>query len=97
MKLLHLAVVTPIVFDFYNYDIQKPEFVELFFKFTQVGLVLTHFPSTLSDGANHSWIEITFTLQNLALFGALLFFLGMKNSIPKRQSKRKAAPKTKTV
>ncbi|CAL9766148.1 unnamed protein product [Musa acuminata subsp. burmannicoides] len=69
LLLLHLAVVTPIVFDFYNYDIQKPEFVELFFKFT----------------------------QNLALFGALLFFLGMKNSIPKRQSKRKAAPKTKTV
>ncbi|KAJ8465954.1 hypothetical protein OPV22_028506 [Ensete ventricosum] len=68
LLLVHLALVTPIMFDFYNYDIQKPEFVELFFKFT----------------------------QNLALLGGLLFFLGMKNSIPKRQSKRKA-PKTKTV
>ncbi|KAF5482374.1 hypothetical protein F2P56_002948 [Juglans regia] len=38
---------------------------------------------------------IKFT-QNVALFGALLFFIGMKNSIPGRQSKKKA-PKTKTV
>ncbi|KAK9672838.1 hypothetical protein RND81_12G128100 [Saponaria officinalis] len=35
-------------------------------------------------------------LQNAALFGALLFFLGMKNSLPRRQIK-KAAPKSKTV
>ncbi|XP_048333210.2 uncharacterized protein LOC125423385 [Ziziphus jujuba] len=35
-------------------------------------------------------------LQNLALFGALLFFIGMKNSIPKRQIKKKA-PKAKAV
>ncbi|KAG4179554.1 hypothetical protein ERO13_A10G112700v2 [Gossypium hirsutum] len=34
--------------------------------------------------------------QNLALLGALLFFIGMKNSIPSRQLKKKA-PKTKTV
>ncbi|PIA36469.1 hypothetical protein AQUCO_03400393v1 [Aquilegia coerulea] len=34
--------------------------------------------------------------QSLAVLGALLFFLGMKNSIPKRQAKKKA-PKTKTV
>ncbi|KAG8481043.1 hypothetical protein CXB51_025756 [Gossypium anomalum] len=34
--------------------------------------------------------------QNLALLGALLFFVGMKNSIPRRQLKKKA-PKTKTV
>ncbi|XP_041004156.1 uncharacterized protein LOC121249520 [Juglans microcarpa x Juglans regia] len=38
---------------------------------------------------------IKFT-QNVALFGALLFFIGMKNSIPRRQSKKKA-PKMKTV
>jgi hypothetical protein len=31
----------------------------------------------------------------VALFGALLFFLGMKNAIPKRQAKKKAS-KTKT-
>ncbi|XP_074319527.1 uncharacterized protein LOC141656513 [Silene latifolia] len=35
-------------------------------------------------------------LQNVALFGALLFFLGMKNSLPRRQMKKKA-PKPKTV
>ncbi|KAK3043436.1 hypothetical protein RJ639_002015 [Escallonia herrerae] len=34
--------------------------------------------------------------QCLALFGALLFFIGMKNSIPRKQHKKKA-PKTKTV
>lgn len=65
---LYLAIVTPIVYDFYNYDVEKPEFAQLFVKFT----------------------------QNLALFGALLFFLGMKNSNPRRTSKKKA-PKTKTV
>ncbi|XP_074281804.1 uncharacterized protein LOC141606543 [Silene latifolia] len=35
-------------------------------------------------------------LQNVALFGALLFFIGMKNSLPRRQIKKKA-PKSKTV
>jgi hypothetical protein len=30
----------------------------------------------------------------MALFGALLFFIGMKNAIPRRQPKK--APKTKT-
>ncbi|MQM20079.1 hypothetical protein Taro_053094 [Colocasia esculenta] len=63
---LYLALVTPIVYDFYNHDIEKPEFVQLFVKFT----------------------------QSLALFGALLFFLGMKDS-PKRAAKKKA-PKAKT-
>ncbi|CAI0559166.1 unnamed protein product [Linum tenue] len=33
-------------------------------------------------------IFIKFT-QNLALFGGLLFFIGMKNSIPRRQLKKK--------
>ncbi|XP_072988599.1 uncharacterized protein [Typha latifolia] len=67
LLLLYLAFITPVVYDFYNYDIERTEFVSLFIKFT----------------------------QNLALFGALLFFLGMKNSIPKRQSKKKV-PKSKT-
>ncbi|KAG8073469.1 hypothetical protein GUJ93_ZPchr0006g44774 [Zizania palustris] len=67
LLLIYLAFITPIVYDFYNYDMEKSEFVQLFIKFT----------------------------QNLALFGALLFFLGMKNSIPKRQAKKKA-PKSKT-
>ncbi|KAL6648796.1 hypothetical protein ACP70R_013020 [Stipagrostis hirtigluma subsp. patula] len=67
IKLLHLAFVTPIVYDFYNYDTEKAEFAQLFGKF----------------------------IENVALLGALLFFLGMKNSIPKRQAKKKA-PKSKT-
>ncbi|GMI64201.1 hypothetical protein like AT4G14420 [Hibiscus trionum] len=33
--------------------------------------------------------------QNLVLLGALFFFIGMKNSMPRRQQKKKA-PKTKT-
>uniref|UniRef100_A0A1D1ZD51 UDP-N-acetylmuramate--L-alanine ligase n=1 Tax=Anthurium amnicola TaxID=1678845 RepID=A0A1D1ZD51_9ARAE len=65
---LYLAIITPIAYDFYNHDVEKPEFAQLFVKFT----------------------------QNLALFGALLFFLGMKSSIPKRVSKKKTH-KTKTV
>jgi hypothetical protein len=32
----------------------------------------------------------TLTWQDVALVGALLVFLGMKNSIPKRQGKKKA-------
>ncbi|XP_068645685.1 uncharacterized protein [Aristolochia californica] len=66
LLVLHLVLSTPILYDFYNYDIDTQEFSLLFFKFK----------------------------QNLALFGALLFFLGMKNSIPKRQPKKKSA-KTK--
>ncbi|KAL5225670.1 hypothetical protein ABZP36_012309 [Zizania latifolia] len=68
LLLLQLAFMTPIVHDFYNYDIESVQFVQLFTKFA----------------------------QNCALVGALLFFLGMKNSIPKRQSNRKKAPKSKT-
>ncbi|KAA8548781.1 hypothetical protein F0562_000465 [Nyssa sinensis] len=52
LLLLHQVIVTPILYDFYNYDVDKREFTQLFVKFT----------------------------QNLALFGALLFFIGMKNS-----------------
>ncbi|KAJ4784078.1 HR-like lesion-inducing protein-like protein [Rhynchospora pubera] len=62
-----LFLLTPVVYDFYNYDSDRNEFVQLFIKFN----------------------------QNLALFGALLFFIGMKNSIPKRASKKKG-PKSKT-
>ncbi|OVA09166.1 HR-like lesion-inducer [Macleaya cordata] len=35
--------------------------------------------------------------QSLAVLGAILFFLGMKNSIPKRQVPKKKGPKAKTV
>ncbi|CAD5164064.1 unnamed protein product [Musa acuminata subsp. malaccensis] len=67
LLLLYLAFITPVVYGFYNYDIEKSEFVQLFSKFA----------------------------QNLALFGALLFFLGMKNSIPRRQPKKVLKSKNK--
>ncbi|BAF26624.1 uncharacterized LOC4348744 precursor [Oryza sativa Japonica Group] len=69
LLLFHLAFITPVVHDFYNYDIESAEFVQLFTKFA----------------------------QNCALVGALLFFLAMKNSIPKRQPNRKKAPKPKST
>ncbi|THU73284.1 hypothetical protein C4D60_Mb04t21180 [Musa balbisiana] len=65
-KLLYLAFITPVMYDFYNYDVEKSEFVQLFSKF----------------------------IQNLALIGSLLFFLGMKNSIPKRPKKKVSKTKT---
>ncbi|KAL6185074.1 hypothetical protein ACLB2K_041209 [Fragaria x ananassa] len=68
LLLLHQAIATPILYDFYNYDAEKKEFNQLFLKFT----------------------------QNLALFGALLFFISMKISMPKKQL-RKRAPKAKTT
>ncbi|KAA8527745.1 hypothetical protein F0562_035386 [Nyssa sinensis] len=68
LLLLHQAIATPILYDFYNYDVEKKEFAQLFVKFT----------------------------QSLALLGALLFFIGMKNSMMRRLLKKKA-PKAKTV
>ena len=56
-------------------------------------ILLVYDGSSESDLSNKSAI---FSIQNLALFGALLFFLGMKNSIPRRHSKRRAA-KAKTT
>jgi len=68
LLLIYLAFITPVVYDFYNYEMESQQFVQLFTQFS----------------------------QNLALFGALLFFLGMKNSIPRRHSKRRAM-KAKTT
>ncbi|KAK4361653.1 hypothetical protein RND71_020605 [Anisodus tanguticus] len=66
---LHQAIATPVLYDFYNYDVDKKEFAQLFIKFA----------------------------QSLALLGALLFFIGMKNSMPKRSPLKKKAHKTKIV
>jgi len=96
-------ITTPILYDFYNYDSEDKEFIQLFIKFTQVRAVLL-----LLERNSYGMLklelyacivaiyQILYSLQNLALFGALLFFVGMKNSIPRRQPKKKAAPKTKT-
>jgi len=35
-QLLHQAITTPILYDFYNYDVEKKEYTQLFLKFTQV-------------------------------------------------------------
>ena len=92
LQLLYLAFVTPIVHDFYNYDMEKAEFAQIFGKFTQVIVdfsICKFAKQWLVLVSEYLW------LQDLALIGALLFFLGMKNSIPKRQAKKKA-PKAKT-
>ncbi|KVI04542.1 HR-like lesion-inducer [Cynara cardunculus var. scolymus] len=36
LLILHQLIVTPILYDFYNYDVEKKEFSQLFIKFTQV-------------------------------------------------------------
>lgn len=35
-QILHQTIVTPILYDFYNYDVEKKEFAQLFPKFTLV-------------------------------------------------------------
>uniref|UniRef100_A0A0C9S4Q8 TSA: Wollemia nobilis Ref_Wollemi_Transcript_22665_978 transcribed RNA sequence n=1 Tax=Wollemia nobilis TaxID=56998 RepID=A0A0C9S4Q8_9CONI len=66
LLLIFLATVTPIMHDFYNYDMARPEYVSEFIQF----------------------------LKNLSLFGAMLFFLGMKNSFAKKPKKKVSKPKT---
>ncbi|WCJ23980.1 HR-like lesion-inducing protein-related [Euphorbia peplus] len=66
LLLVYLAVTSPLLYDFYNYDRREPVF----------GVLLNEF------------------LQSVALFGALVYFVGLKNLIPKRQIKKKA-PKAK--
>lgn len=61
LLLLQLVIITPVLFDFFNYSPQKPTF----------GIPLPDF------------------LQHIALFGALLFFLGMKTTSPKKHTKKK--------
>ncbi|KAJ8436735.1 hypothetical protein Cgig2_009709 [Carnegiea gigantea] len=68
LLLLHQALDTPILYEFYNYDADHKEFTQHFVKFA----------------------------QNLVLFGALLFYIGMKNSMLRRQLKKKA-PQAKTT
>ncbi|GMY06890.1 hypothetical protein FCV25MIE_02129 [Fagus crenata] len=57
--------------------------------------ILYDFYNYDSEEKEFAQLFIEFT-QNMALFGALLFFVGMKNSIPRRQSKKKV-PKMKMV
>ncbi|KAL8143975.1 hypothetical protein V2J09_017007 [Rumex salicifolius] len=58
--------------------------------------ILYDFYNYDADSKEFAQLFIKFT-QNLALVGALLFFIGMKNSLPRRQPKRKISPKAKTI
>uniref|UniRef100_A0A2P2KD16 HR-like lesion-inducer n=1 Tax=Rhizophora mucronata TaxID=61149 RepID=A0A2P2KD16_RHIMU len=42
LLLLHQAIFTPILYDFYNYDPSKKEFNQLFAQFTQVSDLFCH-------------------------------------------------------
>ncbi|RDX94791.1 hypothetical protein CR513_22792 [Mucuna pruriens] len=68
LLLLYLGFSTPILYDFYNYRPNNPEY----------NLLLNDF------------------IQNIALCGALLFFIGMKYSIT-RKPIRKKSPKAKII
>lgn len=62
LLLIFLASVTPIMHDFYNYDLASSDYAREFIQF----------------------------LKNLSMFGALVFFLGMKNFAYKQSKKVKA-------
>uniref|UniRef100_A0A6M2EWZ3 HR-like lesion-inducer n=1 Tax=Populus davidiana TaxID=266767 RepID=A0A6M2EWZ3_9ROSI len=66
LLLTYLALSSPILYNFYDYDRDESNYFVLLNEF----------------------------LQSVALFGALLFFIGMKNLIPNRQLKKKT-PKAK--
>ncbi|KAJ6981548.1 hypothetical protein NC653_024826 [Populus alba x Populus x berolinensis] len=66
IDLTYLALSSPILYNFYDYDRDESKYFVLLNEF----------------------------LQSVALFGALLFFIGMKNLIPNRQLKKKT-PKAK--
>ncbi|KAJ8768345.1 hypothetical protein K2173_021498 [Erythroxylum novogranatense] len=51
--------------------------------------ILYDFYNYSRDGHDYS-THLNEFLQNVALFGALLYFIGMKNLIPRRQMKKKA-------
>ncbi|CAN6471598.1 unnamed protein product [Victoria cruziana] len=66
LLLIYLALATPFLHDFDDYDFEKQDFMLVFSEFA----------------------------QNLALFGALVFFLGMKNSFPKKPKRKVVKAKT---
>lgn len=67
VQLVYLVFITPVVYDFYNYEMESPQFAQLLIQFS----------------------------QNLALCGALLYFLGMQSSVPSWYQKRRVV-KSKT-
>jgi hypothetical protein len=69
MLLLFLALVTPVMHDFYNFDQSSLEY-------------------------HHQFIGF---LKNLSQFGALLFYLGMKNSASRNKMRKKHVTKPKSL
>lgn len=91
------------LYDFYNYDNKDKEFKQLFIKFTHA---LVFQILTLNYHQSHcKWCSSVFTdihvhksfspLQNWLFSEHCCFFVGVKNSIPRRQTKK--VQKTKTV
>ena len=77
-------VVSPILYDFYNYGPEDRQFSLLLAEFLQV-LSKTHLSSfsfafalTIKNGPLMAYCNVL--SQSVALLGALLFFIGMKNS-----------------
>jgi len=67
LLLTFIALVTPIMHDFYNYDISTGDYLH----------------------------QLNSFLKNLSLFGALLFFLGMKNSAHRAMMRKQQPLKAK--
>jgi len=104
LQLTYLALSSPILYNFYDYDRDESKYFVLLNEFLQVCLNMTFWcclaPLFSCSSILHLCWETTFIfglvmfLQSVALFGALLFFIGMKNLVPNRQLKKKT-PKAK--
>ncbi len=120
LQLIFLAAVTPIMHDFYNFDLASPDYLYQFNSFLKVNLGACissafHFLNSVgthSKMTTFKWdslvafMDIAFSVassvqnwfvQNLSLFGALLFFLGMKNSAFRQMARKKQPIKAKTL
>ncbi|GJR55563.1 HR-like lesion-inducer [Tanacetum coccineum] len=104
LLILHQLIATPILYDFYNYDTEKKEFTELFIKFTQTshgqfdgsyGFTLV-FTTQACKRPSTGLVGVAKT-QNLALLGALMFFIGMKSTTPRRSGNKKRHSKSKAA
>lgn len=59
LQLIYLSLATPILHDFYNYDIEKPQFVPAFSEFVQVRF-RHDLPSALNGSPilEHYWPQL---------------------------------------
>lgn len=96
-QMYHLLYTTPLFYDFYNYRRDEPEFSSNLQECLQVYLHYNLIVSCiLFCSASELWLNMMYIpRQCVALFGALLYFLGMKNSLSRRLKKK--TPKAKTA